>query len=61
MKVSYVRGSEEDGAKFWLRRVGWEASEVAKRIVEENDPGETSVVRTGARPYGLLSMVLTRF
>jgi len=44
MKVSYVRGSEEDGAKFWLRRVGWEASEVAKRIIEENDPAETGYV-----------------
>jgi ubiquinone/menaquinone biosynthesis C-methylase UbiE len=38
MKVSYVRGLEEDGAKFWLKRVGWEPSEVARKIAQENDP-----------------------
>ena len=52
MKVSYVRGSEEDGAKFWLRRVGWEASEVAKRIVEENDPGETGHIADVGGAHG---------
>lgn len=44
MKISYVRGLEEDGAKFWLRRVGWEASKVAKKIAQENDPKETGYV-----------------
>ena len=52
MKVSYVRGSEEDGAKFWLRRIGWEASEVAKRIVEENDPGETGYIADVGGAHG---------
>jgi len=44
VRISYVRGSEEDGARFWLSRVGWEPSEVAKRIVRENDPKETGYV-----------------
>jgi ubiquinone/menaquinone biosynthesis C-methylase UbiE len=44
MKLSYVRGLEQDGAKFWLRRVGWEPSEVAKKIAQENDPEKTSYV-----------------
>jgi hypothetical protein len=30
MKISYVRGLEEDGAKFWLSRVGWEPSEASE-------------------------------
>jgi ubiquinone/menaquinone biosynthesis C-methylase UbiE len=44
MKVVYVRESEQDGAKFWLERVGWEPSEVASKIVQENDPKRTSYV-----------------
>ena len=44
MKLSYVRGLEQDGAEFWLRRVGWEPSEVAKKIAQENDPQKTSYV-----------------
>lgn len=44
MKLVYVRGLEEDGAKFWLKRVGWEPSEVAKKIAQENDPKKTSYV-----------------
>ena len=52
MKVSFVRGSEEDGAKFWLRRVGWEASEVAERISVENDPGETGYVTDVGGAHG---------
>ena len=44
MKLVYVRGSEEDGAKFWLKRVGWEPSEVARKIAKENDPKRTSYV-----------------
>lgn len=44
MKISYVRGLEKDGAKFWLSRVGWEPSEVAKKIAEENDWEETGYV-----------------
>ncbi|MFH0748357.1 MAG: class I SAM-dependent methyltransferase [Candidatus Bathyarchaeota archaeon] len=44
MRISYVGGSEEDSAKFWLRRVGWEASEVAKKIAQEYDPDETGYV-----------------
>ena len=41
MKISYVRGLEEEGAKFWLSKVGWEPSEAAERIDQENDPKET--------------------
>jgi ubiquinone/menaquinone biosynthesis C-methylase UbiE len=44
MKLVYVRGLEEDGAKFWLKRVGWEPSEVARKIAGENDPKRTSYV-----------------
>ena len=44
MRLSYVRGLEQDGAKFWLRRVGWEPSEVAKRIAQENNPEKTGYV-----------------
>lgn len=34
MKVTYIRGSEESGARFRLRRVGWEPSGAAKKIAE---------------------------
>jgi len=66
MKLVYVRGLEEDGAKFWLKRVGWEPSEVAKKIAQENDPKKTSYVAdiggaTDARPYGLLNKGFRRF
>jgi len=44
MKISYVRGLEEDGAKFWLSRVGWEPSEASRRIAQENDPEKTGYV-----------------
>jgi len=44
MRLSYIRGLEQDGAKFWLRRVGWEPSEVAKEIAQEHDPEKTSYV-----------------
>ncbi len=44
MRLSYVRGLEQDGAKFWLSRVGWKPSEVAKEIAHENDPEKTSYV-----------------
>jgi ubiquinone/menaquinone biosynthesis C-methylase UbiE len=44
MKISYVRGLEKDGAKFWLKRVGWKPSEAAKKIAEENDLERTDYV-----------------
>jgi ubiquinone/menaquinone biosynthesis C-methylase UbiE len=44
MKLSYVRGLEQDGAKFWLQRVGWAPSEAAKKIAQENDPKKTGYV-----------------
>jgi ubiquinone/menaquinone biosynthesis C-methylase UbiE len=44
MKLSYVRGSEQDGARFWLRRVGWAPSEAAKKIAQENDLEKTGYV-----------------
>jgi ubiquinone/menaquinone biosynthesis C-methylase UbiE len=44
MKVSYVRGLEEDGARFWLERVGWDPSEAARKIAQENDPNTTSYI-----------------
>jgi hypothetical protein len=44
MKIYYVHGLEEDGAKFWLKRIGWEPSEVAEKIARENDPEKTGYV-----------------
>ena len=44
MKISYVRGLEQDGAKFWLSRVGWEPSEASEKIAQENDPEKTGYV-----------------
>jgi ubiquinone/menaquinone biosynthesis C-methylase UbiE len=44
MKLVYVRGLEEDGARFWLKRVGWKPSEVARKVAKENDPKKTSYV-----------------
>ncbi len=44
MKLSYVRDLEQEGAEFWLRRVGWEPSEVAKMIAQKNEPEKTGYV-----------------
>ena len=52
MKLVYVRGSEEDGAKFWLKRVGWEPSEVARRIAAESDPKRTRYVADVGGAHG---------
>jgi ubiquinone/menaquinone biosynthesis C-methylase UbiE len=52
MKLSYVRGLEREGTKFWLRRVGWEPSEAAKKIAEENDPEKTDYVADIGGGYG---------
>jgi len=43
-KISYIRGLEEDGAKFWLSRVGWEPSEAAGKIAQENRPEKTGCI-----------------
>ena len=44
MKISYDRSLEEDFAKFWLTRLGWEPTFVAKKIAEENIPEKTGYV-----------------
>jgi ubiquinone/menaquinone biosynthesis C-methylase UbiE len=44
MKISYVRGLEEEGAKFWLNRVGWDPSEASEEIAQENEAEETGYV-----------------
>ena len=44
MKISYVHGLEEDGAKFWLNRVGWKPSEASEKIAQENDPKKTGYI-----------------
>jgi ubiquinone/menaquinone biosynthesis C-methylase UbiE len=44
MRISYVGGLEEEGANFWLSRVGWEPSEAARMIAKENDPDKTGYV-----------------
>jgi ubiquinone/menaquinone biosynthesis C-methylase UbiE len=44
MKISYVRGLEEEGAKFWLSRVGRNQSEASEKIPQENDPENTGYV-----------------
>ena len=52
MKLFYVRGLEKEGAKFWLKRVGWEPSDVAREIAQENDPKETSYVADVGGAHG---------
>jgi len=44
VEISYVRGLKEDGAKFWLGRVGWEPSEASEKIIQENDQEKTGYV-----------------
>jgi SAM-dependent methyltransferase len=44
MRLSYVNSSEQEGAKFWLERVGWEPSEAAKKIVQENSATRKTLV-----------------
>lgn len=44
MKLSYVGNSEREGAKFWLKRVGWEPSEAARKIAQESSPSTTSYI-----------------
>jgi len=44
MKLSFTGTSEQDGAKFWLNRIGWTPSESVKKIAQENNPTKTSYV-----------------
>lgn len=44
MKLSYVHGLEKEGADFWLKRVGWEPSEVARKIARENNPEDIDFI-----------------
>jgi hypothetical protein len=65
MKSSYVSGLEQDGAKFWSKRVGWERSGVTKEIAHENDPKKQvtlpiSVGATDARPSDFLNKGFSR-
>jgi SAM-dependent methyltransferase len=43
-KPGYVGGSERDGAEYWLERVGWEPTEVAKAIAQNNTPSKTGLI-----------------
>lgn len=52
MKISYVGGLDRDGARFWLKRVGWEPSEVAKQIAQENDLERTGYVADVGGAHG---------
>jgi SAM-dependent methyltransferase len=52
IKLVYVRGLEQDGAKFWLQRVGWEPSEVAKEIAREKDLKKISYVADVGGAHG---------
>ena len=47
MKVTYFGGSDEDWAKFWLKRTGWKPTDVAKRIAEEHAPGKMVIADIG--------------
>ncbi|MDH5793608.1 MAG: class I SAM-dependent methyltransferase [Candidatus Bathyarchaeota archaeon] len=60
MKISYVRGLEEDGARFWLSRVGWEPSEASRRIAQENDPEKTGYVADIGGGHGRDALWLAR-
>lgn len=44
MKTSYIRNSEENYAKFWLKRLCWEPTDVAKKIAGENSPEKTGYI-----------------
>jgi len=44
VKLFHIRGLEKEGARFWLKRVGWKPSDVARKIAQENDPKKTSYV-----------------
>lgn len=44
MRIDYVCGLQEDGAKFWLKRTGWKSTEVAKKIAQEEDPEEMGYI-----------------
>jgi ubiquinone/menaquinone biosynthesis C-methylase UbiE len=52
MKLFYVRGLEKGGAKFWLKRVGWEPSDVAREIAQENDLKKTCYVADVGGAHG---------
>jgi ubiquinone/menaquinone biosynthesis C-methylase UbiE len=58
MKINYVRGLEEEGAKFWLRRIGWEPSEVAKKIARISDPKKTGYIADIGGGHGRESLWL---
>jgi len=51
-KLVYVRALEREGAKFWLKRVGWKPSEVARNIARENDPKKIGYVADVGGAHG---------
>ncbi|HMF31546.1 MAG TPA: class I SAM-dependent methyltransferase [Candidatus Lokiarchaeia archaeon] len=44
MEISYVGGAEKQGAEFWVQRVGWDPSDVARAIAATFDPACTPFV-----------------
>jgi len=50
--VTYVRGLEEDGAKFWLKRVGWQPTDVAEEIVRKKAVREVNYIADVGGAHG---------
>jgi hypothetical protein len=48
MKINYARGLDEESAKFWSNRVGWDPSEVSEKIAQENKPKKHVMLLTSA-------------
>jgi ubiquinone/menaquinone biosynthesis C-methylase UbiE len=59
MKVSYVGNSEREGAEFWVKRVGWEPSEAAKKIAQEVNPAITWYIADIGGGHGRETIWLT--
>jgi len=60
LEVTYVRGLEEEGARFWLKRVGWHPSDVAEEIVKKNAPREIEYIADVGGAHGRDTLWLTK-
>jgi len=50
--VTYVRGLEENGAKFWFERVGWQPTDVGQEIVGKHAPEEADYIADVGGAHG---------
>ena len=61
MKVSFVGNSEQEGAKFWVKRVGWEPSEVARKIAQEANRATTGFIADIGGAHGRETLWLAEY